>query len=106
SMNSRRETRGSEIWVPCGGPRQRRSRTMLRVSVALVVLLASGWSSSRAVRLEPGPGRTWEYAPRTWNRSVEVDRQAFEEALTQLVLAEPFSLRPSETARMVRISLL
>ncbi|WP_044189941.1 hypothetical protein, partial [Hyalangium minutum] len=77
---------------------------MLRVSVALMLLLATGCGSSRVVRLETEPGRTLEYAPASWNRSVEVDRHAFEEALTQLVLTEPFTLRPAHSRELVRTS--
>ncbi len=61
------------------------------VSLWLVVLLA-GCASPRVVRLETGGGRPLDYVPESWDRSVPVDEDAFEEALTRLVLEVPLSL--------------
>ena len=70
---------------------------MPRWSVMLVLLLTTGCVSTRVIRLETGQGRTAGVRAASWNASVEVDRHAFEEALTRLVLAEPFTLPPQPT---------
>jgi len=77
---------------------------MLRWSVVLALLLATGCGSPRVVRLDTGRGRLLEYTPPTSNRSVEVGPRAFEEALTRLVLAEPLTLRPAQQGWLVRTS--
>jgi len=77
---------------------------MLRWSVALLLLLATGCGRTRVVRLDTGQGRLLEYRPPTWNQSVEVGRHAFEAALTRLVLTDPLTLRPPQQGWLVRTS--
>lgn len=68
----------------------------------MLVPLMVGCASTRVVRLDTGEGRPLEYAPPTWDASVEVDEDDFEEALGQLVLEVPLSLRPSQAGWLVR----
>lgn len=77
---------------------------MLRWSLALVLLLATGCAGTRVVRLDTGEGRPLEYTPPTWNRSVDVGALAFEEALSRLVLSAPLTLRPPKQGWLVRAS--
>ncbi|QSQ23321.1 restriction endonuclease fold toxin 5 domain-containing protein [Pyxidicoccus parkwayensis] len=77
----------------------------LRGAVSLwLVLLLTGCSASRVVRLEVGQGRPLEYVPPTSDRSVPVDEDAFEEALARLVLEVPLSIRASQVGGLVRTS--
>ena len=74
-----------------------------RLVWALVVLpLVVGCASTRVVRLETGGGERLEYAPPSWDASVEVDEDDFEEALTRLALEVPLTLRPAQTGWLVR----
>jgi hypothetical protein len=69
-----------------------------------LVLLLTGCSAPRVVRLETGQGRPLEYVPPSSDRSVVVDEDAFEEALARLVLEVPLSIRASQTGWLVRTS--
>ena len=73
------------------------------VSLWLVLLLA-GCSTPRVVRLETGQGRPLEYVPPSSDGAVPVDEDAFEEALSRLVLEVPLSLRAAPTGWLVRTS--
>lgn len=66
----------------------------LIAAVALVALL-NACASQRVVRLDTGQGAPLEHRPPS-NTSVTVDEDAFEEALTQLVLDVPLALRPPQ----------
>ena len=73
-----------------------------RSLVWALVLCLMGCSSTRVVRLETGGGERLEYAPPSWDASVEVDADDFEEALTRLALEVPLTLRPAQTGWLVR----
>ena len=76
-----------------------------RMAVAILLLaLATGCTTPRVVRLDTGQGSPLEYRLPTSNRSVEVDEGQFKEALVQLVLETPLSLRPSQQGWLVRTS--
>nr|WP_239470283.1 hypothetical protein [Archangium violaceum] len=64
-----------------------------RSSLATLLLLLCACSSTRVVRLDIGQGESLEYRPSTWNKSVAVDANSFEVALTRLVLEAPLTLR-------------
>jgi hypothetical protein len=69
---------------------------------ALVVLpLVVGCASTRVVRLETDGGERLEYAPPSWDASVEVDEDDFEEALTRLALEVPLTIRPSQAGGLL-----
>jgi hypothetical protein len=74
----------------------------LTAEVVLLVLL-NACASQRVVRLDTGQGETLEHRPAS-NKSVKVDEEAFEEALTQLVLEVPLTLRPPQQGWLVRAS--
>jgi hypothetical protein len=75
------------------------------LSVAvLFVALATGCGTTRVVRLDTGQGAPLEYRPPTLNKSVKVDADQFEEALTRLVLEVPLSIRPAQQGSLVRAS--
>ncbi len=75
---------------------------MGRLVWALAVLpLVVGCASTRVVRLETGGGERLEYAPPSWDASVEVDEDDFEEALTRLALEVPLTLRPSQAGGLL-----
>ncbi len=63
----------------------------LTVTVLLWALL-SACATTHGVRLDTGEGAPREYRPATSNKPVKVDADAFEEALTLLVLEVPLSL--------------
>ncbi|MFP2929877.1 hypothetical protein ACLESO_32725, partial [Pyxidicoccus sp. 3LG] len=72
---------------------------------ALVLIpLLVGCASTRVVRLDTGEGAPLKYAPSSWDASVEVDEDDFQEALTRLALAVPLSIRPSQAGLLVRAS--
>jgi hypothetical protein len=73
--------------------------------IAAVVLLAllNACASPLLVRLDTGPGEPLEYQPPS-NKSVKVGAEAFEEALTQLVLELPLTLRPPQQGGWARAS--
>jgi hypothetical protein len=75
-----------------------------RLTAAVVLLaLLNACASQRVVRLDTGQGEPLEYRPSS-NKSVQVDEEAFEEALTQLVLGAPLTLRPPQQGWLVRAS--
>jgi hypothetical protein len=75
----------------------------LAVMVTLLALL-SACATARVVRLDTGQGTPREYRPPTSYKSVKVDADAFEEALTRLVLEVPLTLRSPEQGWLVRAS--
>jgi hypothetical protein len=76
-----------------------------RLSVALLlVALSAACASAPGVRLDTGQGAPWEYRPTSSSKPVKVGAEAFEEALGQLVLEAPLSLRPAEQGWLVRAS--
>ncbi|WP_395823096.1 hypothetical protein [Archangium minus] len=70
----------------------------LTAAVVLLVLL-NACASQRVVRLDTGQGESLEHRPPS-NKPVNVD----EEALTQLVLEVPLTLRPPQQGWLVRAS--
>jgi hypothetical protein len=74
------------------------------MAIAALVALLSACSTTRVVRLHMGEGSPLEYRPPTWNRSMEVDAEQFEGALTRLVLEMPLTLRPPPSGWLVRTS--
>jgi hypothetical protein len=77
--------------------------TRLTVAVLLLALL-NACATPHGVRLDTGQGAPLEYRPPTSNKSVKVDAEAFEEALTQWVLNAPLALRPPQQGWLVRAS--
>jgi hypothetical protein len=77
--------------------------TRLTAAVLLLTLL-NACASQRVVRLDTGQEAPIEYRPPTSNKSVRVDAEAFEEALTQLVLNAPLTLRPPQQGWLIRAS--
>jgi hypothetical protein len=77
--------------------------TRLTAAVLLLALL-NACASPHVVRLDTGHGAPLEYRPPSSNKSVEVDAEAFEEALTQLVLNAPLTLRSPQQGWLVRAS--
>jgi hypothetical protein len=77
--------------------------TRLTAAVLLLALL-NACATPRLVRLDTGQGAPLEYRPPTSTQSVKVDAEAFEEALTQLVLDARLPLRPPQQAWLVRAS--
>ncbi len=76
-----------------------------RLTVAVLILaLLNACATQRLVRLDTGQGAPLEYRPPNSNKSVKVDEGAFEEALTQLVLNAPLTLRPPQQGWLVRAS--
>lgn len=75
-----------------------------RSGLATLLLLLCACSSTRVVRLDIGQGTPLEYRPSTWNKSVEVDADPFEEALTRLALEAPLTLRSSQEGWLLRTS--
>jgi hypothetical protein len=76
------------------------------IAVALLVALSAGCGTARVVRLDTGQGEPLEYRPpaSTSNMPVKVNAKAFEEALMQLVLNAPLSLRMSQQGWLIRAS--
>ncbi|HYI02724.1 hypothetical protein [Hyalangium sp.] len=77
--------------------------TRLTAAVLLLALL-NACATQRVVRLDMGQGEPLEYRPPTSTQPVKVDAEAFEEALTQLVLNAPLTLRPPRQDWLVRAS--
>jgi len=73
-------------------------------AVVLLLALLNACAHQRVVRLDTGHGVPLEYRPPTSNPSVKVDAEAFEEALTHLVLNAPLALRPPQQGWLVRAS--
>ncbi|SEU38786.1 hypothetical protein [Stigmatella erecta] len=75
-----------------------------RMTAAVVLLaLLNACASQRVVRLDTGQEEPLEHRP-PLNKFVKVDEEAFEEALTQLVLEVPLTLRPPQRGWFVRAS--
>jgi hypothetical protein len=74
----------------------------LTAAVVLLVLL-NACASQRVVRLDTGQGEPLEHRLPS-SKSVKVDEEAFEKALTQLVLEVPLTLRPPQQGWLVRAS--
>jgi hypothetical protein len=68
-------------------------------AVALLVLMATGCATSRVVRLDTGEGRPVIYTPRADAEPVELDEDAFAEAVQKLARTAPLSSRPRAAAR-------
>ncbi|MBN1207138.1 MAG: hypothetical protein JXB05_19790 [Myxococcaceae bacterium] len=77
--------------------------TRLIVAVLLLALL-NACATPAVVRLDTGQGAPLEYKPPSSNKPVKVDAEAFEEALTPLVLNAPLTLRPPQQGWLVRAS--
>jgi hypothetical protein len=77
--------------------------TRLIVAVLLLALLPACATPS-GVRLDTGQGTPVEYKPPTWSKPVEVNAEAFEQALRQLAQTEPLTLRSPQPAWLVRAS--
>lgn len=76
-----------------------------RLSVAaLLALLSSACTTPRVVHLDTRPGSVLEYRPSSWNKSLDVNEDAFTRALTLLVLESPLTLHPAEQATWVHSS--
>jgi hypothetical protein len=76
-----------------------------RLSIAvLLVSLLSACATTRVVRLDTGQGAPREYRPPTWDYSVKVGTDEFEQALARLVLEMPLALRPAQQSGLVRAS--
>lgn len=75
-----------------------------RAAWLLALLVATGCASTRKVHLDTGHGTPLKYVPPTWNRTVPVGEDAFEEALARLVLELPLSLRPADAGWLMRAS--
>jgi hypothetical protein len=73
-------------------------------AVVLLLALLNACATQRVVRLDTGHGAPLEYRPPTLNTFVKVDAEAFEEALTHLVLNAPLALRPPQQGWLVRAS--
>lgn len=77
--------------------------TRLIVAVLLLALLPACATPS-GVRHDTGQGTPVEYKPPTWSKPVEVDAEAFEQALRQLARTEPLTLRSPQPGWLVRAS--
>jgi hypothetical protein len=77
----------------------------VRLSVAvLLIALLDACATPRAVRLDTGQGAPVEYRPSSSNKPLKVDAEAFEDALGQLVLNVPLTLRAPHSGLLVRAS--
>ena len=77
--------------------------TRLGVTLLLLALL-NACATPHVVRLDTGQGVPLEYSPPATNKRVKVDTEAFEEALTRLVLDAPLTLRVPHEGWLVRAS--
>jgi hypothetical protein len=76
-----------------------------RLTVAILLLtLSTACATTHVVRLDTGRGAPREYTPPSSNKSVKVNADAFEDALTRLVLNAPLSLRSPQQGWLVRAS--
>ncbi len=75
-----------------------------RAVVWMLLLVFSGCASGRVARLETGGGRVLEDVPASWDTSIRVSEDEFEEALARLVLHVPLTLHPSQAGALVRAS--
>jgi hypothetical protein len=74
------------------------------IAVVLLVALSTGCATPHVVRLDTGQGTPLEYRPPTSSPSVRVDAEAFEEALSRMVLEMPLALRSPQRGWLVRAS--
>ncbi|HYH97144.1 hypothetical protein [Hyalangium sp.] len=74
------------------------------IAAVLLVALSTGCATQRIVRLDTGQGAPLEYRPPTSNKSIKVDAEVFEQALTHLVLNTPLTLRSPQQGWLVRAS--
>ncbi len=72
--------------------------------MVLLLALFTACATPRGVRLDTGQGAPLEYRPPTSNKSVRVDAEAFEEALSRWVLNAPLFLRSPQQGWLVRAS--
>lgn len=63
--------------------------------------LLVGCGTTRVVRLDTGYGEPLEYKPSTWDEQVKVGEDDFKEALAQLLLEVPLSVRPSQAGSLL-----
>ncbi|RKG49833.1 hypothetical protein D7X30_38550 [Corallococcus sp. AB011P] len=78
--------------------------TRLGVTLLLLVLL-NACATPRVIRLDTGQGAPLEFRPSSSsNPPVKMDTEAFEEALAQLVLDVPLTLRAPQQILLVRAS--
>jgi hypothetical protein len=76
-----------------------------RLTIAVLLLaLTTGCGTTHVVRLDTGQGAPLEYRPPASRKPMKVEVEAFEEALAQLVLHVPLTLRAPEQGWMVRAS--
>ncbi len=76
-----------------------------RLTAAFLLLaLLNACATPRGVRLDTGQGVPLEYRPSSSNKPVKVDAEAFEEALSQMVLHAPLTLRSPQQGWLVRTS--
>jgi hypothetical protein len=76
----------------------------LTVASLLLTLLSTACSTTHIVRLDTGQGAPLEHTPPTPSKRVKVDADAFEEALLQLTLHAPLTLRAPPHGWLVRTS--
>ncbi|RKI37208.1 hypothetical protein D7Y27_26220 [Corallococcus sp. AB004] len=74
------------------------------LAVLLLALLSACAAPRGRVRLDTGDGAPIEYRPPSPARAVTVEADAFERALTELVLVTPLRLRASRSGEWVRAS--
>jgi hypothetical protein len=74
------------------------------IAALLLPALLNACANPLMVRLDTGQGAPLEYRPSTSNKFVQVDAEAFEEALSQLVRNTPLTLRSPPQGWMVRAS--
>jgi hypothetical protein len=74
------------------------------IAALLLPALLNACANPLMVRLDTGQGAPLEYRPPTSNKSVQVDAEAFEEALSQLVRNTPLTLRSPPQGWLVRAS--
>lgn len=75
-----------------------------RLAFAALMALLTACGAPHVVRLDTGAGSPWEYRPPTPSRPVKVSTEAFEDALTRLVLEAPLALGASRQGGWVRAS--
>jgi hypothetical protein len=76
-----------------------------RLIVAVLLLaVPTACSTTHVVRLETGQGAPREYQPPSWNNSVRVGTNEFEQALARLVLEMPLALRSAQQGGLVLAS--
>ncbi len=73
-------------------------------AVLLLVVVCTACSTSRGVRLDTGQGPPLEHRPPTSYKPLRVEPEAFEEAVTQLMLEVRLTLRPPQQGVWVQAS--